>query len=130
MPAKGSKYATIDVDLQRWGKDEIARTGEKPAHLARRLGVERARVHELLSNKLNTMNMLEIIVGTTLKGDYTQMAKYAKTDTGLEVLKDLHFKQKLSPYQRDVYKQLDDAIRKKILEDPDEAKKLLGMIES
>lgn len=130
MPAKGSKYATVDIDLQQWLKDEMDRTGKKQAAIARELGVERARVHELFYGKANTMNNLEIIVEKAMKGDYEGMAKYAQTGTGLKMLKRLNFEKKLTPYQRDVYDRFNEVIQKKILEDPDKALEVLKKLES
>jgi len=47
------------------------------------------------------------------------MAKYALTDDGLNILKDRAFRKKLSPYQRDVLKQVTEKAKEDILDDPD-----------
>ena len=47
------------------------------------------------------------------------MAKYALTDDGLNILKDQAFRKKLSPYQRDVLKQVTEKAKDDILDDPD-----------
>ena len=48
-----------------------------------------------------------------------EMAKYALTDDGLNILKDRAFRKKLSPYQRDIYDQLVKKFKEDILDDPD-----------
>lgn len=129
MPKSGDKYATVDVDLQRWLKDEMLRTGKNQAAIARYLKVVRARVHEMKNGKLNTMQFLEIIVETVYKGDFTAMAKYAQTDDGLQMLKELHFKRHLTPQQRDVYRRIHEATKKMVMKDIEEAEKLAKQLE-
>jgi hypothetical protein len=129
MPKSGDKYATVEVDLQRWLLEEMQRTGKKQAAMARHLDVERARVHEMKNGKLNTMQFLEIIVEKVYKGDFTAMAKFAQTDTGLQMLKDLNFKKSLNPQQRDVYSRIDELVKKKILKDMEDAEDLLKSLE-
>lgn len=122
MPKKGSTYATIGIDLQKWLSDETERTGELHAQIARRLNINRARIHEMSKGELNTMMYLEIIVSKVYGGDYLKMAKYALTDDGLEVLKDRNFKEKLTPYQRDVYSQAIEKLKKDLLKDTEHFK--------
>ena len=51
------------------------------------------------------------------------MAKYALTDDGLQILKDRAFREKLSPYQRDIYNQVIEKLKAEILADPEKAKR-------
>ncbi|MBW2575267.1 MAG: hypothetical protein JRC88_07245 [Deltaproteobacteria bacterium] len=46
------------------------------------------------------------------------MAKYAFTDNGLQILKDRAFSKKLTPYRRDVFRQIIEKAKDDILEDP------------
>ena len=48
-----------------------------------------------------------------------EMAKYALTDDGLNILKDRAFRKKLSPYRRDVFRQVIEKAKDDVLEDPD-----------
>ena len=130
MPAKGSKYATIDVDVGACMRDEMSRTREIPAQLARRLGVNRARVHEGLNDEWNTIMAVEVIVNKTMKGDYMLMAKYAKTKEGLKTLRRLNFEKRmsLSPYQDELFEKMYEKLGKLILTDPDKAEELLNKL--
>lgn len=125
MPPKGTKYAVLDIDLEKWARDEIAATGEKKIDLATRLNLARPRVTELFQGKANTIYMLEKIVGSALKGDYMRMARYAKTKEGLRLLKDLTFRKGLSPYQEDLYDRLCALIQHGIKKNPEKVDKLL-----
>jgi hypothetical protein len=129
MPKLGDKYATVDIDLQRWVLDEMQRTGKNQAAMSRWLDTERARITEMKNGKLNTMQFLEIIVEVVYKGDFTAMAKYAQTDDGLQMLKDLHFKKNLSPQQRDVFRRIYEATQKIVLKDIDKAEELAKKLE-
>ena len=55
------------------------------------------------------------------------MAKYAHTDDGLAVLKDRAFREKLSPYQRDIYTQIIEKLKAEILADPEKVKRIYSI---
>ena len=124
MPKKGSTYATVGVDLQKWLFDWCKETSDTYADVVRRLStkkniVHRARMTEMAQGILNTMMFLEKIGERIYKGDYLQMAKYALTDDGLEILKDRNFAGKLTPYQKDVLRQVIEKAKKDVLDNPD-----------
>jgi len=133
MPKKGSTYATIGVDLQKWLEDWREETGDSHAEVARKLStkedsVHRARMTEMAKGLLNTMMFLEKVGERIYKGDYLKMAKYAMTDAGLDILKDRDIAGKLTPYQRDVLRQIVKKAQEDVLDDPDkdEVKRYLG----
>ena len=106
MPAKGKFYSHIDIACDRWAKDWLAKTGKRPADLARLLGVANRFVHHLVYGRINTMKTLEIIVQKAGGGNYMTMGHYATTKEGLESLKEMQFWKKLSPLEREQYGQL------------------------
>ena len=106
MPAKGEIYSRIDVACDKWAIDWIEKNGLRKADLARALGQYNRFVTDLVRGNINTLKTLEIIVEKAEGGNYLKMAKYALTDAGLEVLKDLNFKRNLTPLQRDEFKRI------------------------
>ncbi len=52
-----------------------------------------------------------------------EMAKYALTNDGLAILKDRGFREKLSPYQRDIFDQVVEKLKEEILNDPEKVKR-------
>jgi len=63
-----------------------------------------------------------------LSGYMCKIESDVPSEVGLQTLKDLDFEKKLTPYQRDIYKQLKEKLMKDILEDPYKEciKKFLG----
>ena len=108
MPAKGEFYSRVDVACDKWAKDWLVKTGKRKADLARLFGVADRFVYDLVRGRINTLKTLEIIVEKAEGGDYLVMGQYALTDEGLETLKEMQFKKKLSPLERDQYRRLRD----------------------
>ena len=112
MPAKGEFYSRIDVSCDQWAKEWLVKTGKRPADLARLLGVVDRFVHNLVNGRINTLKTLEIIVEKAEGGNYLNMGQYALTDLGLDALKDMQFRKKLTPLERDQYGRLRDLAMK------------------
>ena len=108
MPARGEFYSHVEVACDKWAKDWLVKTGKRQADLARMLGVVDRFVHDLVNGRINTLKTLEIIVEKAGGGNYLIMGQYALTDEGLETLKDMQFRKKLSPLERDQYSRLRD----------------------
>ena len=108
MPARGEFYSRIDIACDQWAKDWLAKTGKRQADLARLLGVVDRFVHDLVNGRINTLKTLEIIVEKAERGNYLNMGQYALTDLGLDALKDMQFRKKLSPLERNQYSRLRD----------------------
>jgi len=119
MPKKDSKYATVDIDLKQWLEDYMAANGINKLRVAQVLDVNRGRITEMANGRLNTMMFVELITEKIYKGKgYEHMAKYALTDAGLEILKDLDWKRKNTPHKRALHRQIDQAV-KQLLEKKD-----------
>lgn len=112
MPAKGRTYNKINVDLGLWLKDYRAKTGNNKAGVARALGLDRKRITDMERGDINTVTYLQNIVTTFEGGDYLRMAKYAKDDAGMQTLKTLNYVTKLTPQERDFYRQWEELGRK------------------
>lgn len=106
MPAKGEFYSRVDIACDQWAKDWLVKTGKRQADLARLLGVVDRFVHDLVNGRINTLKTLEIIVQKAEGGNYLNMAQYAVTDEGLDTLKEINFRKKLSPLERDQYNRI------------------------
>jgi len=68
-------------------------------------------------------DVVSLFHGIIKKQGGVEMAKYALTDDGLNILKDRAFRKKLSPYQRDIYDQFVKKVKEDVLNDPEEAKR-------
>lgn len=128
MPAKGEFYSRVDIACDQRAKDWLAKTGKRPADLARLLGVVDRFVHDLINGRINTLKTLELIVEKAERGEYLIMGQYATTKEGLEALKEMQFWKKLSPLERDQYSQLRDLALKFKAKDGD-LEKLLKVCE-
>ena len=102
MPARGEFYSRVEISCDQWAKDWLVKTGKRQADLARLLGVVDRFVHDLVNGRINTLKTLEIIVEKAEGGNYLIIGQYALTDEGLEALKDMQFRKKLSPLERDL----------------------------
>jgi len=125
LPAKGRTYNKVNVDLRLWLKDYRAKTGLNKAGVGKVLGLDRKRITDMERGAINTVTYLQAIVNTVEGGDYLRMAKYAKDDAGMQTLKTLNYVTKLTPEERDFYRQWEELGRKFQKKHPIEFSRLL-----
>ena len=130
MPEKGSKYATIDINLRQWCYDEMKKCGISQIELAKELDLNRARITDAVKGRLNTMGFLETVVKKRMEGDYLGMAKYATTPEGLQMLKELNRKKNLTPYEQEIWNNAADILFDLIKKNPDKAAEKLKKLEN
>lgn len=112
MPAKGQRYAKVDIALDKWAKAWLEENQMRPAHLARALGKPNRFAHDLLKGKINTIYTLDLIVNKLLGGNYEAMAKYALTPAAKTVLEDLQFNQGLTKEELEIFRQMRNRLKK------------------
>lgn len=110
MPAKGETYTEIGVDLQAWLDDYMCVYGiTRRARVAEILGINRGRITEIGQGKGNKLKIVETIVNTIYKGDYSKMAKYAQDETAYSTLRSMAAKKDMTPHQRRAFDALMEA---------------------
>ena len=117
MPAKGDKYAAINIDLTKWLKDYQAEHHLTLRALSDKLEVEEgrtwdvARVHGLKNGKYRTYRTICILVENLYDGNYEKMLPYVLDEEARRWLRDKQFFRHLKPDQEDEYYRIITFIR-------------------